>query len=303
MRRSLISLLTALTFCVLAVTGVLAFVRPFSIQIVGLHSLLGFVFIVLVGVHVANNAPKLKEYLRSKVLWISLAMTVALTSVIFWQPGPVKSLLGLSANLGPALDRFEMSEDGIVYHYSPAADYRMLLTIKTGKAYDVENPPHFAIWLENQGAYHIKTLHGPDSIHANMLPYWAFKVRGWKKAKQEAEAGVDAISSATPNGSFDPTDYILPADPDNPMPYKLLIEINQPGDAHETSDDQPSLVYAVEIDNLYPKSFQLLELVGYPKRDDSEGEEKWALYYVDETFGSALNLIDSSLLTIDRIDP
>ena len=303
MRRSLISLLTALTFCVLAVTGVLAFVRPFSIQIVGLHSLLGFVFIVLVGGHVANSASKLKEHLRSKTLWISLAITVALTSVIFWQPAPVKSLLRLSAKLGPALDRFEMSQEGIVYHYSPAADYRMRLTIKTGKAYDVENPPQVAIWLENQGAYHIKTLHGPDATHADMLPYWAFKVKGWKKAKQQAHAAVDAISSATPNGSFDPADYILPADPDNPMPYKLLIEINQPGDAHGSSDDQPSLIYAVEIDNLYPKSFQLLELVGYPKREESEGKEDWALYYVDEAFGSALELIDSGLLTIDRGEP
>jgi hypothetical protein len=28
--------------------------------------------------------------------------------------------------------------------------------------------------------------------------------------------------------------------------------------------------------------------------------EAWGLYYVDESFGSALDLIDSALLTIER---
>jgi hypothetical protein len=46
----------------------------------------------------------------------------------------------------------------------------------------------------------------------------------------------------------------------------------------------------------------LLELAGYPKReeDDESGGEVWALYYIDERFESALELIDSALLTIDR---
>jgi hypothetical protein len=62
------------------------------------------------------------------------------------------------------------------------------------------------------------------------------------------------------------------------------------------------LVYAVEIDNADPRAFQLLELVGYPKREenDKEGKEVWALYFVDERFTSALKLINSGLLTIDR---
>ncbi len=50
---------------------------------------------------------------------------------------------------------------------------------------------------------------------------------------------------------------------------RLLFEIDQPG------GDQGSLVYAVDIDNADPRVFQLLDLVGYPKReeDDDEGKE------------------------------
>lgn len=303
---SLTSLLTALTFAVMAITGILAFVQPFSIKITGLHSLMGFVFIVLIAAHILNNIAPLKKYFKSKVLWVSVAATALLTTLFLLQPSPVKTVLGLSANLGAAQDRFEMKEDGMLYQYSPSPDYKMELTIKAGDSFDPENPPRIAIWLENQSAYHIKTLFRSSKEDSkNMLPYWAYKVRGFEKAKRDAEsdAKVDAVSSPTQNSSFDPADYILPANADNPMRYSLLIEINQPGDAHGSFEDQPSLIYSVEIDNLRPKSFQLLMIEGSPKRDDDDTEEKWTVYYVDEEFGSALKLIDSALLTIERGKP
>ncbi len=78
------------------------------------------------------------------------------------------------------------------------------------------------------------------------------------------------------------------------------MEINQAGDAHGAFDDQPSLIYSVQIDNLRPVAFQLLRVEGSPKMEIEEGEEKWSIYYADEGLGSALKLIDSALLTIDR---
>ncbi|MBL6705553.1 MAG: hypothetical protein ISQ06_05540 [Planctomycetaceae bacterium] len=306
-QRSFVSLLTALSFVVLAVTGTLAFVRPFSIGVVGLHALMGFVFVGLIAFHVANNLNHLSQYVRSKVLWLTLAITVGLTALFVWQPGPIRGILALSQNLGPATDQFAFKDDGLVYNYAPTEHYKLALTIRAGKTFDANTPPHVAIWLENASFYHIKTLHEPDDREAGRaaLPYWDFKVRGWEEAKRKAaESGkdlreqqeVDGVSGATRNSSFDPADYILPADPDNPMPYRLLIEIDQP------DDDQPSLVYSVEVDNADPQAFQLLDLVGYPKREenDENGKEVWALYFVDERIDSALGLIDSALLTIDR---
>lgn len=296
LRRRAVSLLTAMTFLVLAVTGVFAFVQPFSIGIIGLHALIGFVFIALICLHGFNNSRPLVSYLRSKALWFTLAITTALTLLFWWQPAPVKTVLGWSGNLGPAMERFEMRGDEMVFDYTPSADYKMRLTVKTGPSYVAMPPPQAAIWLENQGGYHIKTLLTPTD--ADELPYWSFKHAGWEKAKLDAEklGEVDAVSSPTPNGSFDPADYILPADSKGSTPYQLLLEINQAG------DNQPSLVYAVEIDNSLPRSFQLLDLRGFPKRveDDDKGKQTWNLYYVDESFSSALELIDSALLTIER---
>jgi len=293
LRRRAVSLLTALTFLVLAVTGVIAFILPFSIGIIGLHALMGFVFVALVGLHVFNNTRPLTGYLHSKALWVTLAVTAALTGLFWWQPAPVKVVLGWSGNLGPAMERFEMNDDGMIFDYSPSPDYKMRLIVKPGPAYKTNPLPVVAIWLENQGGYHIKTLLAPAT--EGETPYYAFKHAGWEKAKREAEetGEIDAVSSPTPNGSFDPADYILPGDS---TPYKLLLEINQAG------DDQPSLVHAVEIDNELPKHFQLLELRGYPKREDTDEKEAWSLYYVDGSFSSALDLIDSALLTIERAE-
>jgi hypothetical protein len=296
LRRRSVSLLTALTFLVLAVTGVLAFIQPFSIGIIGLHSLMGFFFIALIVLHITNNSRPLSSYVRSKALWVTLAITASLTFLFWWQPAPVKTILGWSGNLGPAMERFEMREDEMVFDYSPSPDYKMRLAVKTGPSYDTSPPPVVSIWLENQGGYHIKTLLAPTA--AEETPYWSFKHAGWEKAKREAEklGEIDAVTSPTPNGSFDPADYILPAAAKDSTPYSLLLEINQPG------DKQASLVYAVEIDNTLPRTFQLLDQRGYPKREpnDENGKEIWGLYYVDSTFTTALDLIDSALLTIER---
>lgn len=295
-RRRLATLSAAWIFLVLAVTGVLAFLRPFDIGIIGLHALMGFLFIVAIALHAFNNHRQLGGYIRSKTLWITLTATTCLTALFWWQPGPIKTILGWSGNLGPAMEMFEMREDALIFHYTPSEEYKMRLTVQTGPSYMATPAPVVAIWLENQGGYHIKTLLA--STNPKETPYWAFKLAGWEKAKCEAEkiAKVDAISSPTPNGSFDPADYILPKAAKDSTPYQLLLEINQ------VDDEQASLVYSVEIDNALPRTFQLLELRGYPKREEpkSDGKETWGLYYVDESFTTALDLIDSALLTIQR---
>jgi hypothetical protein len=294
LRRRVVSLFTALTFLVLAVTGVLAFIQPFDIGIIGLHALMGFCFVALVVLHVINNSRPLTSYLHSKALWATLAATAFLTALFWWQPAPVKTVLGWSGNLGPAMERFEMGDDGMVFDYTPSPDYRMRLTVEPGPAFHTKPPPQVAIWLENQGAYHIKTLLAPGD--GAETPYWFFKHSGWEQARRKAGEieAADAITMPTPNASFDPADYILPKAARDSTPYQLLLEINQPG------DDQASLVYAVEIDNALPRTFQLLELRGYPKREDNAEKETWGLYYVDESYTTALDLIDSALLTIRR---
>ena len=261
----------------------------------------GCVFVGLIAFHVANNRNHLSQYVRGKALWLTLAITADLTGLFLWQPGPVQSILALSRNPGPATDRFEMKDDGLVYHDSPAESCKMAQSIRAGKTFDSKTPPHAATWLENVSFYHIKTLHRPVDREAGRaaLPYRDFKVLSWEEAKRNAAGSwkdlreqqeVDGVCVATHNSSFDPAADIVPADPNNPMPYCLLIEIDQ------RDDDQTSLVYSVEVDNANPQAIQPPELVGSPtcEENDENGNEVWALYFADERIDSALGLIENA---------
>ena len=307
-KRRLVSLFNAILFGVMAVTGVIAFIQPFSIEIIGMHALTGFLFIGVVVGHIFNNSVALKKYIKSPVVLGVIGVTIFTTLLFYYQPAPIKKILGLSGNLGPALDLFEMDEKGMTYRYSPDPGYKMLIDLRTGPAYDLKNPPRLAVWLENQSLYHIKTLYVSDTPdNREQLPYWAFKVKGWEKAQKEAEEknlsledSVDAVSEATANGSFDPADYILPTEQNASMPYRVMIEVNQPNDPSSKLDDQPSLVYEVEVDNYDPYTFQLLELVGFPVLEKDTEKEEWYLSYADESIESAFEIVDSVLLQIDR---
>ena len=290
----------------MALSGIYAFSQPFSIEIIGLHALSGFLFIVVVVGHILNNVVPLKKYFKHGTS-LGVGLIVALSTALFYyQPAPIKAILGLSGNLGPAQDMFKIKNEGLTYQYSPDPGYKLLLDVRTGPSYNAQNPPHLAIWLENQSLYHIKTLFSSDHNKSREeLPYWAFKVGGWEKAIKEAEEkqlsmdeSIDAISEATANGSFDPSDYILPKDQTSSMPYRVMLEINQPNDPSSQLDDQPSLVYEVEVDNFDPRTFQLLELVGYPSFDQEKDE--WYLSYVDQSIESAFEIVDSALLQIER---
>ncbi len=307
-KRRLVSLFNAILFGVMAVTGIIAFIQPFSIEIIGLHALTGFLFIGVVVGHIFNNSVALKKYIKSPVVLGVIGVTIFTTLLFYYQPAPIKKILGLSGNLGPALDLFEMDEKGMTYKYTPDPGYKMLIDLRTGPAYDLKNPPRLAVWLENQSFYHIKTLYVSDTPdNREQLPYWAFKVKGWEKAQKEAEEknlsledSVDAVSEATANGSFDPADYILPTEQNASMPYRVMIEVNQPNDPSSKLDDQPSLVYEVEVDNYDPYTFQLLELVGFPVLEKDTEKEEWYLSYADESIESAFEIVDSVLLQIDR---
>ena len=103
MRQRFVTLLSASTFLVLAVTGVIAFLRPFSLPVVGLHALMGFAFVALVILHVASSSRAMVRHLRTKTLWTTLTITILATVFLWWQPRPVRTILGWSQNLGPAL--------------------------------------------------------------------------------------------------------------------------------------------------------------------------------------------------------
>jgi hypothetical protein len=308
-KRHWISTLIAILFLSMVITGVMGFFLPFNLLTVSVHALGGLVFTLAIGLHVKNNFRQLRGYFTRRSAAVILVLVLGLIGYILLQPKPVQTVLALSDNLGPDPTNFEVEGSRMLFRYDPASHYRMLLEIVGGSAFREQNPPSLAIWIENRSGYHIKTLHrGESEAAAELLPYSDFKYREYLKYKERYEAmseaekqeEIDAISSATENDSFDPQDYIVPRDPEREAPYRVLIEINQPGDGNDDYEDQPSLVYSVEVDNRDPRTFQVLEIIGYPRQEEEDGETTWALYFADETVTTARELLDSALLRIAR---
>ncbi|MEE2938068.1 MAG: hypothetical protein VYA84_18935, partial [Planctomycetota bacterium] len=58
--------------------GILVFVQLFSLQIVGLHVLMGFVLVGLIALPNPNKVKHLSKYARNKALWLTVAITAGL---------------------------------------------------------------------------------------------------------------------------------------------------------------------------------------------------------------------------------
>ena len=59
------------------------------------------------------------------------------------------------------------------------------------------------------------------------------------------------------------------------MPYRVMIEINQVGDPTDKMEDQPSLIYQVEVDNYDPYiAFSSLSWWGIRRRRRSKRARK-----------------------------
>lgn len=74
----------------LAVTGGLAFVHPFSIHVVGLHSLIGFVFIALIALPILNNG----RYFPRGPVWITLSIVSAAAGENYSVSEFIEALIG-----------------------------------------------------------------------------------------------------------------------------------------------------------------------------------------------------------------
>ena len=301
--RTIVSLTLLLAVGVVTVTGVIAFLRPFSLLIVSLHVVFGLAFALATLWHIKNNFPHLRRYAKSKAIVFCTAAAVGLAAVVVGQIPPVRALMRLSPNTGAAAIEVVDEAEQLRFDYAPADDYRLRLDIQKGSEFPPTSPC-LAIWLENESAYHIHTLYTTDGDNlAEMLPYWSCKRREWFKAKEKFDSrraeGLDGFSGATRNDSFDPRDYVLAEN----GRYSLMVEINASGDANERFPDadvgQPSLIYAVEIVNSEPAHFQVLSRFGIPEQ--TEGEVPWQIGYDLSGLTTALKLIDSALVRIDRM--
>ncbi len=297
-RRALASLSLLIAVGVVTATGAIAFLRPFSLTVTSLHVVFGLCLVIAAIWHIGHNIPQLKRYLKTQSAVVCATAATVLAAAVFLQAPPIRTFMGWSADADRSPVSWLDREGRLRLRYAASEDCLLVLDVQKGPTYPV-TAPCMAIWLENESAYHIHTLHAPEREDgARRLPYWRDKRAKWQKAREESEAAssedTDAVSGATPNASFDPADYILADD----QRYTVLLEISA---TRDDATEHASLVYSVEIDNSEPVRFQVLSRLGIP--EPSPADDAWVIGYDVSRLGEdALNRIDSALVTLDRRD-
>ena len=186
--------------------------------------------------------------------------------------------------------------------------------IAPGSEWKGKFPPQFALWIQNENGKFCRTIFATKKASKNKwifapkdgrpesLPVWYHSCK--KRYILESENEIDAVTSATPKGSFEIARKIQLAEGEK---YFVFAEVNKsfdynefyPKDADKNSTEysgvngQPSAVYRAELSFENPDAE--LELFGTGSLDGKSGlvEDK------TETLTTAKNLVEKIVVSFE----
>lgn len=186
--------------------------------------------------------------------------------------------------------------------------------IAPGSEWKGKFPPQFALWIQNENgnfsqtifatkkASNKKWIFAPKDGRPESLPVWYNSCK--TSSILESENEIDAVTSATPKGSFEIARKIQLAEGEK---YFVFAEVNKsfdynefyPKDADKNSTEysgvngQPSAVYRAELSFENPDAE--LELFGTGSLDGKSGlvEDK------TETLTTAKNLVEKIVVSFE----
>lgn len=186
--------------------------------------------------------------------------------------------------------------------------------IAPGSEWKGKFPPQFALWIQNENGKFCRTIFATKKASKNKwifapkdgrpesLPVWYHSCK--KRYILESENEIDAVTSATPKGSFEIARKIQLAEGEK---YFVYAEVNKsfdynefyPENAEKNSAEysgvngQPSAVYRAELSFENPDAE--LELFGTGSLDGKSGlvEDK------TETLTTAKNLVEKIVVSFE----
>ena len=325
--RHLVNFGLLFSFSVLAVTGVLAYLRPFSITVTQIHIIAGFVTLVLVIMHLLARLPYFKNRITKGKQGASLRLQVILFGSVFGflVYGSVSSIPPASWLIDNSYEHRNSSQivrsSSLVGFEEPAPHRKWIvresqenngsgLSILLSFQQELNSMPSIAVWAESTIGSMIETLYLEQSLaysevplwddyktqRSHILPLWRHRYTLLSGIKPSGE--VDAVSGATESHRF-ALDPYLEAGKGNE--FVLCVEINAPRDFSNDFPDpllgQPSLLYTclVEVDRDEP--YYLFELTGHGGGDAiSTGNVQYDL----EIIGSAKKMKDLFLVKLEK---
>ena len=310
--RHLVNFGLLFSFSALSVTGVLAYLRPFSITVTQFHIIAGFVTLVLVLMHLLARLPYFKNRITKGSQGASLRLQVILFGTVFGflVYGSVSSIPPASWLIDNSYEHRNSSQivrsSSLVGFEEPAPHRKWIvrgsqddngsgLSIYLSFQEELNPMPSIAVWAESTTGSMIETLFLEQSLaysevplwedyktqRSHILPLWRHRYTLLSGIKPSGE--VDAVSGATESHQFALDPYFEKGKGNE---FILCVEINAPEDITEKFSDpilgQPSLLYTSLIDVDREDPYYLFELTGHGGGDALEtGNVQYDLDLID----------------------
>ena len=319
MLRHVVNFGLLFSFLTLAVTGVLSFLRPFSIVTTRTHVVFGLATLILVGLHLGGRLGYFKKQVSKPsrnsaprpLLIAIIAVWLILLRVSFTGKAPASLVVDQSYE---AKHRAEIvrssSMTGVTQPTSSemllaraptdGANVAVSLSIRFGDGLE-DKLPSIAVWTETTAGSMIETLYLDPSIAYSDKPEWRGAITPrhhivplWRHRYSlvsgvDPSGKIDAMTGATQSHSFSLDKYLNIGEDSS---FVLCVEVNTAKDTNETYQDlqigQPSLLYTALIDLDAEQRYALLELTGH----GGSAEKSGAIQYDLDGHTSAKQLID-----------
>jgi len=314
------------SFLALSVTGVMAYVLPFSLVTARVHIFFGALTVLLVVLHVVSRtryfSTKLKGKSASRGMVVSVIVGFsALLVMAFYDFWPARQMVDASyearrkaeivrsSPLAGFLD-VDAGHRFVARKPSPEADTAVALMVRFREG--LEAPPAMAVWAETTTGTIIETLYldeaiafgedviwqGIETRRHELLPIWRHRHTVISGVDPHGE--VDAFTAATPEHAFTLDQNLRLGEESG---FILCVEVNAMGDPNEAYPDpelgQPSLLYTAFIQPGKRNPYALLELTAHGGNALEEG----ALDYNFEGIDTAKHLIDLLLARTGPAEP
>ncbi len=319
--RHLINFGLLFSFIALAVTGGLAFARPFSLTVTQIHIVAGALVLLLVIGHLSGRLPYFKKAKIGRGRVVSLALGIGAVVALAALSLPPSSWLVQQSY--ESRQRAHIVRTSSLTGFGEISDTRQLisrqpndpssssgLSLLIQLSEGLETLPAIAVWAESSAGTMIETLHLQQSLaysdkplwedvrtpRHHILPLWRHRYTAVSKIRPDGK--VDTMSGSTETHSYALDPYLVPGEGQK---FILCVEINLPKDPNETFSDpqigQPSLLYAgyIKVDDEQP--YSILELTGH---GGGSAEDSGNIQYDLEGFTSAKQIVDLLLVKLER---
>lgn len=298
-------------------TGVLAFVRPFSLTTTRVHVLAGIITVVLVAEHIVRRMPYFKRQLaarkpnsRVRLLGLAAVWGGILAATLFAFP-PTNWLMDIGYE---AQHRADIVRTSSLTGFGDPSPHRKLIVRAPGEEgvrglslyasfqESLETLPAIAVWAESNTGSIIETLYLPEELSFADKVKWEASLKGrnhvlpiWRN-RYTLVTGVEVdgtvgMSAATDTHSFALDPYLEPG-----QSFVLCVEVNAPSDPNEAwPDGQPSLLYTAVVDTDAEQPYAMLELTAHGGEAATNGN----LGYDLDGFTSAKTLVDLLLAKLE----